>query len=628
MTSQHLLAPLIGVVAVGVGAQWLAWRLKWPAIVLLALIGLAVGPLAQVLAGTDLLSGWFETQGFLPFRPQETLGPLFGPVVSLSVAIILFEGGLTLSLSEFRLAAVGVRRLVWLGAPLTWLFCSAAGYFIGGLGWQVSLVFGAILVVTGPTVILPMLRQAGLNRRTASYLKWEGIVNDPIGALLAVLVYQFLVYAQEGSGWARLLEDVGMAAASGALLGGVGGWLAGNAFRRGWVPEYLKSPVLFSLVLIVFGVADAMQAEAGLLAVTIMGMVIGNMNLPGIEDMKRFKEYISVMLISVVFVLLTANLDTRVLGALDWHAGLLVVAILFVTRPLAIMMATARSGMGLNDRILLSWIAPRGIVAAATAGLMGQRLQEAGYESAEKLLPLIFAVIIASVILHGSTIGPLARRLGLASKTRDSVLIVGASPWTIELAKTLDFLNVKVLIADASWSNLREARLAGLQVFHGEVLSEFAEESLEIAHVQAVLAATSNDAYNALVCTTMAPEVGQSRVFQLPGQLGHEDDSRGVARERRGNIAFDAEAVFERLWRWHVRGWKFYKTRLTETYGYSDFLGDCPAEALQILVLNEEGAVKFRTASHESEPSEGDTIVYYGPERPVREERSDKKVTA
>ena len=595
MTSQHLLVPLIGVVAVGVGAQWLAWRLKWPAIVLLALIGLAVGPLAQVLAGTDLLSGWFATQGFLPFRPQETLGPLFGPVVSLSVAIILFEGGLTLSLSEFRLAAVGVRRLVWLGAPLTWLFCSAAGYLIGGLGWQVSLVFGAILVVTGPTVILPMLRQAGLNRRTASYLKWEGIVNDPIGALLAVLVYQFLVYAQEGSGW---------------------------------VPEYLKSPVLFSLVLIVFGVADAMQAEAGLLAVTIMGMVIGNMNLPGIEDMKRFKEYISVMLISVVFVLLTANLDTKVLGALDWHAGLLVVAILFVTRPLAIMMATARSGMGLNDRILLSWIAPRGIVAAATAGLMGQRLQEAGYESAEKLLPLIFAVIIASVILHGSTIGPLARRLGLASKTRDSVLIVGASPWTIELAKTLDFLKVKVLIADASWSNLREARLAGLAVFHGEVLSEFAEESLEIAHVQAVLAATSNDAYNALVCTTMAPEVGQSRVFQLPGQLGHEDDARGLARERRGNIAFDAEAVFERLWRWHVRGWKFYKTRLTETYGYSDFLGDCPAEALQILVLNEEGAVKFRTGRHESEPSEGDTIVYYGPERPVREERPDKKVTA
>ncbi len=625
MSAQHLLAPLIGVVAVGVGAQWLAWRVKWPAIVLLALIGLIVGPIAQVLSEVPALSGWFASQNFLPFRPEETLGPLFEPVVSLSVAIILFEGGLTLSLSEFRLAAGGVRRLVWLGAPLTWLFCSAAGRYIGGMGWPVSLVFGAILVVTGPTVILPMLRQAGLNRRTASYLKWEGIVNDPLGALLAVLVYQFLVYAQEGPGWVRLLGDVGMAAASGALLGGVGGWLAGNAFRRGWVPEYLKSPVLFSLVLIVFGVADVMQAEAGLLAVTIMGMVIGNMNLPGIEDMKRFKEYISVMLISVVFVLLTANLDTEVLGALEWHSGLLILAILFVTRPLAIMIATVRSDMALNDRILLSWIAPRGIVAAATAGLMGQRLQDAGYESAEKLLPLIFAVIIASVILHGSTIGPLARRLGLASKSRDRVLIVGASPWTIELAKTLDFLKVKVLIADASWSNLRQARLAGLPVFHGEVLSEFAEESLEIAHVQAVLAATSNDAYNALVCTTMAPDVGQSRVFQLPGELGQDDDPRGLARERRGNIAFDSEAVFERLWRWHVRGWQFYKTRLTDGYSYSDFLGDCPAEAVQILVLNKEGTVKFRAASQEVEPTEGDTIVYYGPEREERPEKKGKE---
>ncbi len=624
MTSEHLLAPLIGVVAVGVGAQWLAWRVKWPSIVLLALIGLAVGPLAQVLAGFDIFAGWFASQHFLPFRPAETLGELFGPIVSLSVAIILFEGGLTLSLSEFRLAAVGVRRLVWLGAPLTWLFCSAAGNLIGGLGWPVSLVFGAILVVTGPTVILPMLRQAALNRRTASYLKWEGIVNDPIGALLAVLVYQFLVYAQQGSGWARLLGDVGMAAASGALLGGVGGWLAGIAFRRGWVPEYLKSPVLLSLVLVVFGVADVLQAEAGLLAVTIMGMVIGNMDLPGIDDMKRFKEYISVMLISVVFVLLTANLDPRVLGALDWRALVLVFAILFVTRPLAIMLATARSGMELNDRILLSWIAPRGIVAAATAGLMGQRLQEAGYDGAEKLLPLIFAVIIASVILHGSTIGPLARRLGLASTARDNVLIVGASPWSIELGKTLDFLKVKVLVADASWSNLRQARLAGLPVFHGEVLSEFAEESLEIAHVQAVLAATSNDAYNALVCTTMAPEVGQARVFQLPGDFGQEDDPRGLARERRGNIAFDNDAIYERLWRWHVRGWQFYKTRLTETYGYSDFLGDCPAEAIQILVCNEDGAVKFRTAHQETEPAAGDTIVYYGPERPARDERTEK----
>ena len=460
---------------------------------------------------------------------------------------------------------------------------------------------------------MPLLRQSALQRRTASFLKWEGIVNDPIGALLAVLVFQFLVFSGSGSGWSETTQSLLIALGAGVLGGGLGGWVTARAFQMGLVPEYLKSPVMLGLVLIVYALSNLMQAEAGLLAVTVMGVTVANMDLPGIGDMRRFKEYITIMLVSVVFVLLTADLNVGSLTSIGWRGVALIFALLFVARPAAILLATIGAKMSLRERLLVAWIAPRGIVAAATAGVLGSGLVAQGYD-AEVLLPLVFAVIFATVFAHGLSINWLAQKLGLASKARDSVLIVGGSPWSVELGRTLSDLKVNVLIADASWHNLRAARLAGLPVFYGEILSEFAEESLEISHVRTVLAATSNDAYNSLVCTQIAPEVGQRRVFQLP--LGNaDDDPRSVARVNRGNIAFGRDVVFEKLWRLYVRGWKFYKTRLSESYGYSDFLGDRPADAIEVAALTNEGHLEFMAANHEREPRPGETLIYFAPAR-------------
>jgi NhaP-type Na+/H+ or K+/H+ antiporter len=594
MHEDQIVLVIVGVVALGVAAQWVAWRLRLPAIVLLAGSGLIVGP------GL----GWIN--------PSEELGDLLRPVISLCVAIILFEGGLSLRLAELKEAARGVQRLVYLGAPLGWTAATLCAHYIGGIDWAVSLVFGAIMVVTGPTVIMPLLRQSALNRRTASYLKWEGIVNDPIGALLAVLVFQFFVFSGEGSGLSEVLQGVGLAITSGLLFGGLGGWLTGRAFRAGMVPEYLKSPVMLGLVLVVYEISNLMQHEAGLLAVTIMGIVVANMNLPGIGDMKRFKEYITIMLVSVVFVLLTADLNVESLTSIGWRGAALIAAIMVIARPAAIMLATMGANMEFRERLLLSWIAPRGIVAAATAGVMGPRLVDAGYD-ADILLPLVFAVIFATVFAHGLSLNWLAGRLGLSSRHRDSVVIVGASPWTIELARTLQDLKVNVLVADSSWHNLRAARLAGVPVFYGDILSEFAEESVELAHVRTVLAATSNDAYNALVCTQIAPEVGQRHVFQLPMGAETEDDPKSIARPRRGNVAFDKDAVFERLWRLYVRGWAFYKTKLSENYSYSDFLSERPEDAMQVILLRSDGDVDLFSVQHELEPKPGDTVVYFAP---------------
>ena len=610
----HLTVIIVAIVALGVGAQWLAWRTHLPAIILLAVAGLLAGPVFGLI------------------DPTAELGNRLPSLISLCVAIILFEGGLNLQLHELKVAAAGVRRLVYAGVPIAWGLSSAAAHYIGGLGWPVASIFGAIMVVTGPTVIMPMLRQARLNRRTASYFKWEGIVNDPIGALLAVLVFQFISFQDLGiSGVAR---GLGWALLSGGLLGGVGGWLTGMAFKKGMVPEYLKSPVMLGLVLVVYVLSNQLQSEAGLLAVTIMGITVGNMRLAGIQDMKRFKEYITVMLVAVVFVILTADLDREVLGRIDWRGAALVAAILLVTRPATIMLATIGAGMDIRDRLLLSWIAPRGIVAAATAGVMASALANRATEiggpdaallaaDAQQLLPLVFAVIFATVFFHGISIRSLARRLELATGDQATLLIVGASPWSVALGAKLTEINVDVLIADSSWQKLRSARLAGVPVFYGEILSDFAEESVEISHVGTVLAATSNDAYNALVCTALSHEVGRSKVFQLPMGGGDDEDPRAVSRPLRGQQAFDSDSVFERLWRLHVRGWKFYRTRITENYTYSDFLRDFPAEAIQILLLYADGSFRLMSPADTREPAVGATILYFAPERQVARERLD-----
>lgn len=608
MNEHNIVLAIVTVAGLGVGAQWLAWRLKMPAIILLAAVGLIMGP------GLDLI------------HPSQDFGNFLRPVVSLCVAIILFEGGLSLQVRELKEAAAGVRRLVYLGVPLAWSFSSLCAHYVGGLDWPVSLVFGAIMVVTGPTVIMPLLRQAALNRRTASYLKWEGIINDPIGALLAVLVFQFFIFQGAGSGWQEVVKSIGLAILAGMVLGGVGGWSIGRAFREGLVPEYLKSPVLLGAVLVVYAVSDLMQKEAGLLAVTIMGIVVGNMNIPGIGDMKRFKEYITIMLVSVVFVALTADLDLGSLGEIGWRGVGIVLAIMFLARPAAIMLATVGAKMELKERLLLSWIAPRGIVAAATAGLMGPRLVDAGYD-AEVLLPLVFAIIFATVFSHGLTINWLAGILGLASKHRDGVLIVGASPWTVALAQTLHDMKANVLLSDSNWNNLRPARLAGIPVFYGDILSEFAEESVELAHIRTVLATTRNDAYNALVCTAIAPEIGQRRVLQLALGGDAEEDPRAIARPRRGDVAFDNEADFEKLWRHLVKGWTFSKTRLSENYSYEDFRRDKPADAMEVLIMNEEKDVEFTSSQRILDPEAGDTIVYFArAEHPQASETVDAPV--
>lgn len=603
--AHHLSLILITIVALGVFSQWVAWLLRMPAIVLFLISGVLAGPVLGVI------------------NPGRDIGTLLSPVVNLAVAVILFEGGLSLHLHELKQAASGVRRLVTLGSMLSWMLYCAAAYYVGGLSLPVSLLFGAILIVTGPTVIIPMLRQAGLNRRSASYLKWEGIINDPIGALLAVLVFQYFVFAGADAGSAgRVFIDLGSAILISLALGGGLAWLLGWAFNHTWVPEYLKAPLTFACVLVVYGLASEIFAEAGLLAVTVMGMVMGNLAIAGMSELRRFKEYITILMVSSVFIVLTADLDPRVLQRLDWHAAALVATVLFAARPAAIMLSTLFTDMNWRDRVLVSWIAPRGIVAAAVAGVFAPSMIKAGYGGADQLLPLIFVVVFVSVVLHGFSLGRVARWLRLSAE-RNGVLIVGASPWSTELARALtNELHVQVLLVDSSWHRLRTARLAGVRVLYGEILSEQFQQSLEFNEIACLLAATSNDAYNALVCSHFVNSLAHDRVFQLPMYAADEDNNaRVVARPLRGRPAFHESAQYEELWRHHFQNWQFYKTAISDDYDVEDMRKDWPAGAIMIATLYSDGTLLFHSASGGSRQGSGDTVIYYAPKKSDDERR-------
>lgn len=598
MDEHSLSLALILIVTLGVASQWLAWRARIPAIVLFLLSGLVIGPIL----------GWVD--------PSQDFGGVFRPIVGIAVAVILFEGGMSLHWHEFREAASGVKRLVTLGAVFSLAFSALAGHYVGGLEWPVALVFGAILIVTGPTVIMPMLRQSNLNRRTASYLKWEGIINDPTGALAAVLAFQYFLLAGTGAAVENVFVQLGWAILAALVLGVGAALFLGHAFRESWIPEFLKAPVTLVTVLSVYGLANLVFSEAGLLAATAMGMTLGNADLPSKTELRRFKEYVSVIMVSSVFVLLTADLDPAVLAHLDWHAIALVAVVILLVRPVTVLLATIGTDMNWRERVLVSWIGPRGIVAAAVGGVFGAPMVGAGYADAELLQPLIFAIVFATVVLHGFSIGWLARRLRLSADPH-GVLIVGASPWSTELARALtNELNLPVLLVDSSWHRLRAARLAGVRVLYGEVLSEEVEQSLELNEIACLLAATSNDAYNALVCNNFAGELEHDRVFQLPMYAGeNEQESKRVAKPKRGQPAFHENAQYEELWRRHFQNWQFYKTKLTEDYDYEAFRRDCPPEAIVIGILHAEGIFLFQAAENPPKPAADNTVIYYAPKK-------------
>ena len=574
-TATDAMAPMMAfalVGALGVGSQWLAWRLRMPAIVLMLLAGILIGPVLGV------------------FDPVRDIGPLMGPIISIAVAIILFEGGLTLNFHSLQDAVKGVKRLVFVGAPLGWFMSTMALRYGAGLSWESATVFGGIMIVTGPTVIAPLLRTARLSRRPAALLQWEAIVNDPIGALAAVFAFEVVLVLNTATTTGEAVWDLVVGIGFATALGLAAGYGLAKSFKRGWVPEFMKVPVLFSLLLFIFGVSDHVLHESGLLAVTIMGIVIANANLPSYEELRRFKEHATVLLVSGVFILLAAGLDVAALAKLDLRAVLFVGAVILVARPITVLVSLLGSGIPMKEQILIAFTGPRGVVLVAVAGLFGERLLALGFPDAALIGPLAFVLVAVTVVLHGFTLAPFARFLGLTGADIPGVIVIGGSPWTTALAEAIKKADVPVLMADPNFGNLRAARTAGIETFSGDILSEAAEQRLELVSFATLIAATSNDAYNTLVATDLAPEFGRDNVFQVMREKS--ESARHQLPRTLGGRKFGPEETHAGMNKLVRDGWTFRVTRLTEEFTFETWRSE-REDSMLVARISPKGVISF-----------------------------------
>ncbi len=590
---EHILVGISSVIALGISAQWLAWRTKLPAILLLLVFGIIAGP----------VTGWIN--------PDELLGDILSPFVSISVAIILFEGGLSLRMAEFRKIGGVVIKLMTIGLIITWSLAAIAAYYLLGLSIEIAVLFGAILIVTGPTVIIPLLRQVRPTENTGSILKWEGIVNDPIGAMMAVLVYEILLTGGFTNMDASSVLVIATTIIDGSFIGALGAGILYIMLKKHWIPEYLQNPITLMIVIASFTISNLLQHESGLLAVTIMGILLANQKSAKVKHIIEFKENLQVLLISALFILLASRLQISDLAYFNFQSGLFILALLVVVRPVSIYAATWGSNLTLQEKTFLAWMAPRGIVAAAISAIFALRLEQEGFADAEKLVPYTFVVIIATVTVYGLSANPVARLLKVAKPQPNGVLFLGAHSWSLDLACQLQELGLKVMVADSNWENISKARKRNLETYHGNILSEFAMDEINFDGIGKLFALTQNDEVNALASIRFAEIFGSSNVFQLP------QSALSIHKESETTEALGGRILFSNEWN-HSAIEDFMSNpnqlalyRITDGFNLKNFTKKLGKNGLIVAVLNGQDNLLANSLDNPPTTQLGDLIVIF-----------------
>ena len=513
---------IAGIVILGIFAQWVAWRFKWPAILPLILIGILVGPLASLYTvdGSKLIEPvWNGEKGLFP-------GEGLYYFVSLAISVILFEGGLTLKRSEIRNVGPVITKLISLGVVVTFFGAGLAAHYLMGLSWQVSFLFSGLIVVTGPTVITPILRNIPLKKDLSAVLKWEGILIDPIGALIAVLVFEFISVGGGREFTLTALLEFGKILFFGITFGFTFGKALGFAIKKQAIPHYLLNVVALSAVLLVFVLSDLMAHESGLLAVVVMGMVLGNMNLPNLKELLYFKESLSVLLISILFILLAANINiSDMLLVANWNALLLFAIVVFVIRPLAVFVSAQGSPLEWKEKLFISWMGPRGIVAAGVASLFGNKLVGIGEPGAAHVTPLVFMIVLGTVLLNATTARKIAKVLGVFLEKSDGILIIGASLPSRLIGDYLQRNDRHVVLVDNNTNNVEKAEQHGLEAIITNIYTDNLSDHVELSDVGYLLAFTGNSEINKYAIHSYRDQFGESGSFRLVNadELGDPD---------------------------------------------------------------------------------------------------------
>ncbi len=512
---------LAGIIILGILAQWFAWKFKIPAILPLILIGLLVGPIAAAYLSDDG-SKWIEPiwNGEKGLFPGESLYYF----VSLAISIILFEGGLTLKRNEIKNVGPVITKLITLGSAITFFGAGIVAHYIFELGWDLSFLFAGLIIVTGPTVITPILRNIPLKKDISTVLKWEGILIDPIGALVAVLVFEFISVGGGGGFTKTALIEFGKILLFGTTFGFTFAHALAYVINKKMVPHYLLNVVSLSTVLLVFVESEIFAHESGLLAVVVMGMVLGNGKLKNIKELLYFKESLSVLLISILFILLAANINMKDLMLLyTWKTASLFAIVVFIIRPLAVFASTYNSKLKLNEKLFISWVGPRGIVAAGIASLFGSKLLKQGVEGSEYITPLVFMIVLGTVLLNATTARMFAKIVGVFLKSSNAILIVGASKSSRLIASFLRDKGKRVVLIDSNKNFIEQALEEDLEAFTVNIYDDNLTDNIELNDVGYLIAMTGSDTVNEYAINSFTKSFGEHGSYKIASSLEAEN---------------------------------------------------------------------------------------------------------
>lgn len=507
--------------AAGMTAQVVARHLRIPGIVLLLAAGVLLGP-----------------DGLGVVRPG-TLGRSLHDLVGFAVAVILFDGGMNLNLGRLRREARSIRQIVTLGAVVTAAGGALAARWILGWDWTLAVLFGTLVIVTGPTVITPLLRRIKVKERVATVLEAEGVLGDAVGALIAVVTLE-VVLSPAGPSLAAGAWDLASRLGFGALLGTAAGLLLALLLRyQRLIPEGLESVFTLAAVVALFQGSNALMPESGILSVIMAGLVVGNARAHVVSELLEFKEQLTVLLVGLLFVLLAADTRLSEVYALGWPGLLTVAVLMFLVRPVNVLVGTLGSDLTLRERAFVAWLAPRGIVAAAVSSLFAQTLEAEGIAGGGGLRALVFLVIAVTVVVQGLSGGAVARLLDLRRPADNGFVVLGAHSLSLALGRVLRAAGEEVVFIDSNPDAVHEAEEAGFRALHGSGLDEPVQERAALDTRAGCLGATSNEEVNLLFARRARKDFKIKRVWVAVRQ-GHLGVDEEVVQRLGGHVLFGA----------------------------------------------------------------------------------------
>lgn len=566
-------------------SQFLSWRLKLPSILFLILSGIFLGPVSEFI---------FQN-GFKLVDANVIFGEALSPFVSICVAIILFEGSLSLNFSKVKNISSVVILLITVGLGLTVIFTAIFCYYIIDLNLELSMLIGGITCVSGPTVVPPLMRTVRPKRHVASILKWESIIVDPIGALVVVFMLSWFViggnFAGQANGVSLFIAYMAFVCILGVGSGFVFGYLIGLSFRKHYIPEYLKSFFVLAVIVVGFIMTDAVMHGAGLLMVTVAGLVMANMKDVKMSDIVSFKENLSIVIISVVFIVLAAEIDFSLFK--DYWLSLIEIFLFlqFILRPVVVFLCCLGSKTTFAERIVMGMIYPRGIVAASVAALVAVKITKSHpelYSEANTLVFFVFMIIVFTVIFQSIFTPAISRALGVTEPEGKGFLIIGGNRFARELAEIFVKNDIEVIITDSSWGNVQKCRQLGLNTYYGSPVSIHADWSINLVGIGSMLGLSTSEYVNAVSAMKYRYEFGSNNTYVLRTAQKESYKGIGAIETNLANLLFEEGVDFNILIERLNHGAKIKSTNITRNYTLDRFFVD-NITAIPLFIIDEAG---------------------------------------